>query len=329
LASLAFSPGRIALSQPSQQLAPIGGAAMRGILLKIASVSVFVTMATLLKAADVPAGQMVFFRSFFAVFPIVAYLAWRGQLIDGFTTSRPMGHVLRGIIGTTSMALGFFGLTLLPLPEATAITYATPLVLVILSALILKEDVRLYRWSAVIIGLAGVLIVMWPRLTVFSGGDMAPAATLGAIAALSGAIVAAFAMMQVRRLVMSEKTATIVLYFSLTSSALALLTLPFGWVMPSPWQLAMLVSAGFCGGLGQILLTSSYRHADMSIIAPFEYTSILLATALGFLIFGDVPTPQILLGGAIVIASGIFVIFREHQLGLRRAEAKSASSPEG
>lgn len=302
---------------------------MRGIVFKVASVCIFVSMATLLKAAEVPAGQMVFFRSFFAVFPIIAFLAWRGQLVDGFRTSRPLGHVLRGIIGTTSMALGFFALTLLPLPEATAITYATPLVLVILSALILKEQVRLYRWSAVIVGLVGVMIVMWPRLTVFTQGQMAPAATLGALAALTGAVLTAFAMLQVRRLVMSEKTETIVLYFSLTSSALALLTLPFGWAPLDMWQVVMLVSAGFCGGLGQLLLTASYRHADMSIIAPFEYTSILLATLAGFFIFGDVPTVQILLGGAIVIASGIFVIFREHQLGLLRADARSASAPEG
>jgi drug/metabolite transporter (DMT)-like permease len=317
------------LPQLPRQSAPVDGAAMRGIGLKVASVCVFVLMATLLKAATVPAGQMVFFRSFFAIFPILAYLAWRGQLIDGFSTQRPMGHVLRGVIGTTSMALGFFGLTMLPLPESTAITYATPLVLVVLSALILREDVRLYRWSAVMVGLAGVLIIVWPRLTVFSQGAVAPGTTIGALSALCAAILAGFAMMQVRRLVASEKTATIVLYFSLTSSVLALLTLPFGWVMPSAEQLVMLVAAGFCGGLGQILLTSSYRYADMSIIAPFEYTSILLAIVIGYLVFGDIPTPQILLGGAIVIASGIFVILREHHLGLKRAEAKSASAPEG
>lgn len=303
--------------------------ALHGIGLKVASVCIFVVMSSLLKAADgIPAGQLVFYRSFFAIFPIIVYLAWKGQLGVGFKTANPGGHVLRGLIGVSSMGLGFYGLTKLPLPESIALSYATPLLLVMLSAILLKERVHLYRWSAVIIGLIGVLIMLWPRLTVFSGGPgIESAETIGAIAALAAAGCAAFAMLQVRKLVQTERTETIVLYFSLSASVLALVTVPLGWVWPTPEQTILLVLAGFAGGVAQIFLTASYRHADMSVIAPFEYTSLLLGLIVGYFAFGDVPTPAMIIGAAIVIGSGIFVILREHRLGLDRAKAREANTP--
>jgi drug/metabolite transporter (DMT)-like permease len=227
------------------------------------------------------------------------------------------------------MGLGFFGLTRLPLPESISINYAAPLAVVVLSALILKEKVRLYRWSAALIGFVGVIIIMWPRLTIFSGGQAGEGEMAGALAALAAAMAAAFATLQVRRLVQSEKTATIVIYFSVTSSLIALVTIPFGWVWPTPQQAALLVGAGFAGGTAQLLLTSSYRHADLSIIAPFEYSSMILSIAVGYAVFGDIPTPQMLLGGLIVMGSGIFIIYREHQLGLERDKARQASTPQG
>ncbi|GLQ52998.1 DMT family transporter [Devosia nitrariae] len=304
---------------------------MRGIGLKVAAVAVFVVMAGMLKAAEgVPTGELVFFRSFFAIFPIALYLGWRGQLVEGLKTANPWGHVVRGLVGVTAMTCNFFAIARLPLPEATAIGYATPLLIVALSALLLKEFVRLYRWSAVVVGLVGVLIIMWPRLTLLSGeAPVEAGVTAGAVAAFGGAICAAFATLQVRRLVATEKTATIVIYFSLTSSILALLTVPLGWVWPTPTQAALLIGAGFAGGIAQILLTSSYRHADMSIIAPFEYTSMLLAIAVGYFAFAEVPTVQMLFGGLIVVGSGIFVIWRERRLGLDRGKARQTMTPQG
>jgi len=322
------------LSAPAVQPATppaIGGQqrALHGIGLKVASVCIFVVMSSLLKAADgIPAGQLVFYRSFFAIFPIMVFLAWKGHLVAGFKTANPVGHVLRGLIGVTSMGLGFYGLTKLPLPESIALSYATPLLLVMLSAILLKERVHLYRWSAVIIGLIGVLIMLWPRLTVFSGGPgIESAETIGAIAALAAAGCAAFAMLQVRKLVQTERTETIVLYFSISASIIALVTVPFGWVWPTPEQTLLLVLAGFAGGIAQIFLTASYRHADMSVIAPFEYTSLLLGLIVGYFAFGDVPTVTMIIGAIIVIGSGIFVILREHRLGLDRAKAREANTP--
>lgn len=304
--------------------------AMTGIAFKLSSVCVFLGMSSLLKASEgVPAGQLVFFRSAFAILPIVAYLIWKGELGVGLQTKHPLSHLGRGLVGTGGMITGFFALTQLPLAEAITISYATPLLIVIFSAVFYHEQVRLYRWSAVLLGLVGVIIIIWPRLTVFSGGveDMS-GATVGAISALVAACFAATAMVLVRKLVETERSATIVLYFSVTSAALGLATLPFGWVMPTPEQFALLIGAGIFGGVGQILLTESYRHADMSVVAPFEYASLILSVAIGYLIFNDIPTVEMLVGGAIVVGSGLFIIYREHKLGLERKKASEVSPPQ-
>jgi drug/metabolite transporter (DMT)-like permease len=140
-------------------------------------------------------------------------------------------------------------------------------------------------------------------------------------------VLSAFAMMQVRRLVQTERTEAIVIYFFICASLLSLLTLPFGWVWPTPQQAALLIGAGFAGGIGQLLLTSCYRYADMSVIAPFEYTSLLLTIIIGFLVFADVPTLPMIVGALIIVASGIAVILREHYLGLDRVKAREANTP--
>jgi len=304
--------------------------AMTGIAFKLSSVCVFLGMSSLLKASEgVPSGQLVFFRSFFAILPILVYLIWKGELGVGLKTRHPVSHLLRGLVGTGGMMTGFFALTQLPLAEAITISYATPLLIVVFSAVFYHEQVRLYRWSAVLVGLVGVIIIIWPRLTVFSGGisDMS-GATLGAVSALVAAGFAATAMVLVRKLVETERSATIVLYFSVTSSVLGLATLPFGWVMPTAEQFALLIGAGIFGGIGQILLTESYRHADMSVVAPFEYASLILSVAIGYVIFHDVPTIEMLAGGAIVVGSGLFIIYREHKLGLERKRASEVSPPQ-
>jgi len=302
---------------------------MRGIVLKVISVFFFVVMASLLKATEtVPAGQLVFFRCFFALLPVAIWLLWQRQFRAALHTQRPLGHLVRAMVGATSMGLGFFALTRLPLPEATAIGYAAPLLIVIFSAILLKERVQAFRWTAVILGLVGVVIILWPRLTLFTSGQpLGDKEAIGAVAAFAGAVVTAFALMQVRNLTRTERTEAIVVYFFIIASVLSLFTIPFGWVMPTPQQAILLVGAGFAGGLGQLLMTSSYRYADMSVIAPFEYVSLLLTLVIGFAIFGDMPTVPMIAGAVIIVASGIAVILREHYLGLDRVKAREANTP--
>lgn len=298
--------------------------------MKIVSVAIFVVMYALLKAAgQLPAGQLVFFRSFFAILPVLVYLAYRRELRTAVYTKRPMGHVLRGVIGVSSMGLSFFAVTRLPLPEAITINYAQPLFVVMFSALFLGEVVRVYRWSAVAIGLAGVLIVSWPKLSMLSGGGgMDNDELLGVIAAFFAAALSAVAMLQVRSLVHTEKSAAIVIWFSLTASLAGLLTVPFGWQAIDAWQAFLLVSAGICGGVAQIFMTEAYRHAEASTVAPFEYTSILLAITIGYFVFGEQPTIHIFVGGTIVVCAGIFIVWRERQLGIERRKARKVSAPQ-
>lgn len=303
---------------------------LRGIAFKLASVLVFIVMAALIKAtaAHVPSGQAVFFRSFFAIPVIFGWLAWRRELSTGLRTQNPMGHVWRGVVGTMAMGLGFAGLGYLPLPEVTAIGYAAPLLTVIFAAMFLGEEVRAFRISAVVLGMVGVLIVLAPRLSI-DPDQAGTAEALGAMLVLGGAVFAALAQVFVRKLVQTEETSAIVFYFSVTATILSLVTLPFGWVWPTPWEATLLVGAGLLGGLGQILLTSSYREADASLVAPFDYASMLFALGIGYFVFREVPTWPMLGGAALIVLAGILIIWRERQLGLERARQRKAMTPQG
>ena len=303
---------------------------LRGIALKLGSVLVFIVMVSMIKAtADhVPAGQSVFFRSAFAIPVIVVWLLMRRELSTGLRAVSPMGHVWRGFAGTCAMGLGFAGLAYLPLPEVTAIGYAAPLLTVIFAAMFLGEDVRLFRLSCVALGMVGVLIVLSPRLTILDGGA-GHAEAFGAMLVLGGAVFAALAQVFVRKLVQTEKTPAIVFYFSLTATVLSLATLPFGWVWPEPKELALLIGAGLLGGVGQILLTSSYREADASLVAPFDYASMLFALAIGWFVFAEMPSRTMLMGAALIILAGILIILRERKLGKDRAAQRKVTTPQG
>jgi drug/metabolite transporter (DMT)-like permease len=226
-----------------------------------------------------------------------------------------MSHIWRGLIGTAGMMISVIALTSLPLPEAVAISYATPLLLVVFGALFLRETVHGHRWAAVTVGLLGVLVISWPRLTVFSGGA-SPQVFWGTLAAISSCGFSAGVVMMVKQLVRTERSATIVLYFFLTSTVISAASLPFGWVEPTPGQWLIMIGVGLTSVVGQLLMTESYRHADVSVLAPIDYLSLVLSVLLGYFIFAEVPTWQMLVGGGIVLATGLYLILRER--GMRR-----------
>ena len=291
-----------------------------GITYKVVSVLGFTVMAALIKfAADtVPVTQVCFFRSFFALLTIVAVLAWRGELPIALYTSNPWGHLWRGLLALAAMVCNFTAISLLPLPDAIALGYAMPLFVTIFAALLVGEVVRSFRWTAVAVGLVGVLIILWPRLSFLTGAGGSARETWGAIAAVGGAVVVALGAIVASRLVAAERTSTIVFYFSAMCSLGFGLTLPFAWATPDLWTFALLVTAGVLGGISQMFVTESYRHAQTSTLAPFEYTSMLFGVALGYLLFGEAPTLTMLIGATIVIAAGLIVIWREHALSIRR-----------
>ncbi|MEO9574703.1 MAG: DMT family transporter [Lentilitoribacter sp.] len=298
--------------------------------LKLTAVFLFMVMAAMIKEAtqSVPAGQAVFFRSFFAM-PIIMIWIWhRGDLRQALVPVNLMGHIWRGLFGTTAMALTFAGLGLLPLPEVTAIGYATPMFTVILAAVMLGETVRLFRISAVALGLVGVMIVIWPRLSV-DADTLGTAGTIGALMVLGASILRALVQIHIRTLVKTEHTAAIVFYFSLTATILSLLSLPFGWVIPSAFDATLLIGAGLVGGVAQILVTSSYRFGGASMLAPFDYASLIFAAIIGYFVFAEVPTLNMVAGAALVVLGGVLIIWRERQLGMDRRKARQVTDPKG
>lgn len=299
-----------------------------GILLKIFSAFAFTLMAATIKLVSdsFPVGQLIFFRSAFALIPLLVWLAWSDVMVNAVRTHDLKGHLLRSIIGVTGMFCGFAALSYLPLSDAVAIGYAAPLIVVVLAALVLKETVRAYRWSAVGIGFIGVILMLTPQFGVVDSAIANENRALGATFAIFAALCTAAATIQVRRLTATERTGAIVFYFSVFSTLIGLATIVFGWNMPDLADFGILVVIGILGGIGQILLTQSYRFGDASLIAPFEYTTMIWALLLGWFVFGDWPQAIVLAGAAIVITAGIFVIWREHRLGLaRRKEAEMAS----
>lgn len=297
---------------------------IKAVLLKLISALMFAVMSALVRwlSETVSVGQIVFYRSAFAILPVVVIYAWRRELMAAVRTNRPLGHVGRGLISVGGMYLNFAALARLPLAEATALSFAAPLITVALAALLLKERVRIYRWSAVGVGFAGVIVMLLPHLdfTQFTANG-ATAGALGALFAIAAAVCNAGSVIQTRRLTDTETTSSIVFYFSLICAIAGLATYPLGWQSTSGWQLAALISTGILGGLAHLLLTESYRYAPASLVAPFDYTAILWAFVLGYVAFGEVPTPIVFIGAAIVVGAGLFVIWRERQLGLQRARA--------
>jgi drug/metabolite transporter (DMT)-like permease len=305
---------------------------LKGIGLKVAATFAFALMSAMIKSASetFPASELVFFRSLFALATLAAWLGWRGEFPRALRTRHPLGHIGRSLSGACGMFASFIALSLLPLADATAFTFAAPLMVVPLAAVVLGEDVPTYRWIAVATGFLGVLVMLSDHL----GGGVVRAvessgAGLGSIVALFGAVVSAASMIQTRRLTASETTGAIVFYFSSLTAVIsgavmlaAALTPAAGligdivagqrFVGPGAGEFAMLIAIGLFGGCGQILMTHSYRYADASIIAAFDYVAMIWAAGLGFAVFGEAPSPRILLGAGIVIAAGVAVLRRVH-----------------
>ena len=194
--------------------------------------------------------------------------------------ARPRLHLLRGALGTVALSLNFLALSLLPLPEVTTIGFAAPMVTLVFAVVILREQVRLLRWGAVIIGFAGVMIVVWPRLGLGDGADSL--ARIGALAALGSATAAALVKILLRRMVERESTPAIVFYFALTASLMGLLTAPFGWVWPTRDVALLLVASGLLGGIGQLMMTASYRLCRRLGSGPLLVCATSVRNSAGF-----------------------------------------------
>jgi drug/metabolite transporter (DMT)-like permease len=250
----------------------------------------------------IPVFELVFFRNAFAFLPLGLYI-WRTTGFSVLKTQRPWGHLTRSVAGLVGMCCSFSAVQRLALTEATAFTFAAPLFMTALSALMLREAVGRHRWGAVLVGFAGVLLMVRPQ-----PGHMN---LTGVAFALTAAVGSALAMVQIRQISVTEKGATIVFYFTLAGTLLGLGVSLFDWVTPDPATLAALIFSGLIGGVGQLFLTEAIRVAPVGVVAPFDYTQLIWATILGYLVWGELPQPVTLAGAAVVAASGLYILHRE------------------
>jgi drug/metabolite transporter (DMT)-like permease len=312
------APAPMNFPQPSDARHGTHDRPLKGIACKVVASLLFALMFAAIRwlGPYFPIGEIVFFRSLFGI-PVIVAAAFVMGGPSLLATQRIDSHALRSIAGTISMFCNFAAYIYLPLADATAIGFAAPLFVVILAALVLSERVRAYRWSAVIAGFIGVLIIAGPE------ADVSGAAFYGALFALVGAGLTAVAMIFLRRMSAHEHSITIAFYYTLTTTVISLMTVFLGWNIPSPGEALLLVLTGLTGGVGQLFLSFSYRYGEASALAPFDYAAMIWAVVLGYFLFGELPAAQVWLGGAIVIAAGLLILWRERRLGRDRALSSS------
>ncbi|SMC82915.1 EamA domain-containing membrane protein RarD [Rhizobium sp. RU36D] len=255
-----------------------------GIALRILSGFLFACMGICVKALSehVPVGQIVFFRSAFALIPLVIFLWLRGEFPGGLATKRPFGHLLRSSLGAAAMFASFASIARLPLAEATLLSYLSPGFTSVAGVMLLSERVTVWRVGGVLVGMAGVMVLVWPEV---GHGDMDEVRMWGYIFGLLMGMLTAFALIMVRNLSRTESPGAIAFYFVIASMIGGILTLPFGWVMTDAEGLFLLVLAGLLGGLAHISMTLAFRHAEASLLAPFEYLVILWPVLADLLLF--------------------------------------------
>lgn len=306
------SPAPVPLGAPAVP-APAASSA-QAIVLMAASVAVFAAMDALVKdlGARYPTLQVMFFRSFFAFVPIMVLILHSGSLRD-LRMHSPAGHLLRSLVGVGAMFCFFYSYSRMPLAEVVAISFAAPVFVVALSVPLLGERVGPRRWAAVLVGFVGVMIMLQPGPGLLKSVALVP---------LLGTAFFALAMIVLRKLGRTETSASVAFTFTLSCTLVAGFALPFVWVAPGPLDLALLVAVGLLGGVGQILMTTAFKHGDIAVVAPFEYSAMIWATLFGYLFWSEVPGVNIWLGVAVVTASGLFILFREANLKLPRGRAR-------
>lgn len=305
-------PGPTSIPHVRVDNTPLGIASMFGSVFLFSIMNVLVKL--LMDRFSVT--EVAFFRSLFALLPVCLAIHLSGGFRTALRTARPMGHLTRSLIGLSTMIAMFWSFHLLPLGDAIALNFAGPLFLTALSVPMLKEKVGIHRWSAVLVGFSGVVIIAKPS------GDLL---NLGVLVALGGAFCNAAAMIAIRQLSKSEAPNTIVFYFTLLTTVLVGLALPFSWTTPSPTEWAMLTAMGLLGGCAQLLMTRAYSLAPAAVVAPLTYSSLLIAVLFGWLLWGDVPTASMGLGAAVVMVSGLYILHRE----TRRNATPSRPPPAG
>lgn len=283
------------------------------LLIRLGGIAGIATMAALVKLASdagVHVAEIIFWRQIVSVPILLAWAMLAGGLAN-LGTQRPKAHANRALYGLAGMVLNFLGVIILPLAEATTFSFTAPIFAVVLSVIMLGERVGFWRWSAVLAGFAGILIIVQP------GGHAIPLA--GAAAALGGAFMVALISMQIRDLSRTDKPMVIVFWFSAISTICVLPLMPFVMVAHAWQTYALLLGIGLTGMVGQMLITLALRFGEVSSVIVMDYSSLGWATLYGWLFFAVLSTSATWLGAPLVVAAGVIIAWRERVLQLQRA----------
>ncbi|CAN5217428.1 DMT family transporter [soil metagenome] len=289
-----------------------------GIALRIASAGCFSVMSALLKVAStdgVVAPEMLFYRAVFGLPVVVIWVMTSQGGLSALRTERPWAHLRRSALGISGILCIFQALTMLPLADATTLGFTAPIFATVMSALILHETVGRHRWIAVLIGFVGVAVVMRPHAV--SGGAEAGVAhtlpLLGIGVGLLGAVLQAAVNVTLRQLKDTEHVAAIVFWFFVASAIVGVLLLPFVGHWHDGATLALLIGGGVAGGLAQLTVTASLKAAPVAVVAPFDYLQIIGAVGFGWWLLSSPPSLNTLVGAALIAASGLYTVWREHR----------------
>ncbi|WP_424941458.1 DMT family transporter [Aliiroseovarius sp. S253] len=276
---------------------------LRGLGFAFAAFGLFATHDAVIKllGAQFAVFQIIFFAMLFAFVPM-AVMMLADRQVDNFRPHHPWLILIRSATTVIAMSAAFYAFTVLPLAEVYALLFATPLLITAMSAWLLGEPVRGQRWAAVVVGLIGVLIVLRPGVTVI---------TFGHVCGLIAAFCSALGSIIMRKIGGEERTAVMILYPMLSSILAMGLILPFVYVPMQIVDLGLSASVGVMSVFAQMMIIAAYRAAPAAVVAPTQYSQILWATAFGALFFNELPDMWVGVGASVIIASGVFIVWRE------------------
>ena len=268
------------------------------------SVLLFSLMDTTVKwlGGTYPTHQIMFFRCLVALIPILIIIVMRGGP-SILKTSQTKMHFLRSLLGISAMGLAFYAFSLMPLADAISILHTTPIFMTVLSVLILRERVGLHRWLAVICGFIGMLLVVKPSQNMFESGSFYM---------ILAALLISCTSIIIRHLSIRDDPVCITFYFTLTGifvSSIGIFWL--GWQSPPMFDLILLIAVGLLGGVAQFMMTLSYRHAEIGMVAPLKYLTIVFGGGFGYLLWSELPDLQSSIGITVITAAGLYTLHRE------------------
>ena len=286
-----------------------------GFLYMFISICAFSIMDLIVKwSENYPVGEVLFFRGFFGIIPIL-FIIPKDKYLNFYKTNRGFLHFKRCLSGLVAIVSIFIALRNLPLATVVSITFAAPIFTTIMSIIFLSEKVGLYRWLAVIVGFVGIIIITEPGFNSLNFYYIYP---------IIFCLGLSYVAITIRQLSTTEPVWLIGLYFSISIMVMSLFTLFQGWIFPSLKDFLLLSMVGILGGLANLWLTQSYKFSEVSLVTPLKYLALLFAIIFGYIFWNEIPTFKTLIGASLVIISSVIIfrreIYLEKQVSISRHE---------